>query len=279
MVATADTPAITASAQARPTGAAARSAFFSMLARDLTVLRKELGMFIARTIMQPLLLLFVFTYVFQKIGQRIGGDPSEFSTLLIAGVIGSAMIFQGIQAVALPLVQDFGYTKEIEDRVLAPLPIAGVALEKVIAGALQAILAAWVVFPLALFVPAAKVHLHVNIFLLVTILILGAVMSAALGLTIGTRVEPRQVPLIFSLLVIPMTFLGCVYYPWASLEPIKWLKIAVLINPLVYLNEGLRAALTRVPHMNLVAVYLILIAFTAVLLQAGIKGFARRVLS
>ena len=53
-----------------------------------------------------------------------------------------------------------------------------------------------------------------------------AIMSAALGLTIGTRVEPRQVPLIFSLLVIPMTFLGAVYYPWKNLTPLPWLKVA-----------------------------------------------------
>jgi ABC-2 type transport system permease protein len=269
-------------ADARPTAAAARSAFIALLLRDLAVLRKELGMFLTRTIMQPFLLLFVFTFVFPKIGQSIGGSGQAaegFSTLLIAGVIGSAMIFQGIQAVALPMVQDFGYTREIEDRVLAPLPIWGVAMEKVAAGAVQGVLAAMVVFPLALFVPATDVHLSIEWPVLLTLVPLGALMSAALGLAIGTRVEPRQVPLIFSLLVIPMTFLGCVYYPWKALEPIRWLQIAVLINPLVYLNEGLRAALTPIGHMNLVVVYLAMCAITALLLRAGIKGFAKRVLS
>ena len=43
------------------------------------------------------------------------------------GVIAIACIFQGIQAVALPLVQEFGYTREIEDRVMAPLPVWAVA--------------------------------------------------------------------------------------------------------------------------------------------------------
>lgn len=265
--------------EARPAVRAGRAAFVALLLRDLAVLRKDTGMFLARTIMQPLLLLFVFTYVFQRIGQSIGGSDSGFSTLLTAGVIGSAMIFQGIQAVALPLVQDFGFTREIEDRVLAPLPVSWVALEKVAAGAIQAILASLVVFPLALFIPASTVRLSVNLPVLITLLPLGGVMSAALGLAIGTRVEPRQVSLIFSLLVIPMTFLGCVYYPWARLEPIRWLKIVVLVNPLVYLNEGLRGALTKVPHMSLVAVYAVLLVFTALLLRTGVKGFARRVLS
>ena len=33
---------------------------------------------------------------------------------------------------------------------------------------------------------------------------------------IGTRVPPRQVPLIFGIVVIPITFLGATYYPWAA---------------------------------------------------------------
>ena len=47
-------------------------------------------------------------------------------------------------------------------------------------------------------------------------------------------------PLIFSLLVIPMTFLGAVYYPWKNLTPLPWLKIVVLVNPLIYMSEGMR---------------------------------------
>jgi ABC-2 type transport system permease protein len=239
-------------------------------------------MFLGRTVMQPLLLIFVFAYVFPKIGEAIGGaaGAARFSTLLVGGVIASSMIFQGVQAVALPLVQDFGYTREIEDRVLAPMPVWAVALEKVASGAIQAVIAALVVFVLATFIPATPVHLSIHWFYLVTILPLSAAMSAALGLTIGTRVEPRQVPLIFSLLVLPMTFLGAVYYPWQGLTPLPWLKWGVLVNPLIYVSEGMRLSLTKgVPHMPVVAVYAALVAFTAVFAKLGIDGFKKRVLS
>ena len=91
-------------------------AFGALLLRDLTVLRKNLFEFVMRTVMQPLLFVFVFTYVFPKIGQGIGGAKGEaaFSSLLVPGVVAIACIFQGIQAVAIPLVQDFGYSREIE---------------------------------------------------------------------------------------------------------------------------------------------------------------------
>ena len=129
-------------------------------------------MFAIRTIMQPLLLVFVFTYVFPKIGQGVGGSSrseADFSTLLMAGVVGTSMIFQGVQAVALPLVQEFGYTREIEDRVMAPMPVWGVAVEKIAAGAMQALIAGLVVFPLAAVIPATPVHLHVHWLFLLTI--------------------------------------------------------------------------------------------------------------
>jgi len=258
----------------------AQHAFGALLLRDIRVLFKEKWIFIGRTIMQPLLLIFVFTYVFPKIGQGIGTDPSAFSTLLVGGTIASAMIFQGVQAVALPLVQDFGYTREIEDRVLAPLSVSALAFEKVVAGAVQAIIAGLVVFPLAFLIQATTVHLSIRPIYLVTLFPLGALMSAALGLTVGTRVEPRQVPLVFSLLVIPMTFLGCVYYPWATLQNIAWLKWAIVINPLVYLSEGLRLSMAKgVPHMPVLAIYAAIIGFTLLLLRWGIEGFRRRVLT
>jgi ABC-2 type transport system permease protein len=267
----------------RPARSASLTAFWALLLRDLRVLRKTIVVFAVRTVMQPLLLVFVFTYVFPKIGQGVGGSSaseSAFSTLLMAGVVGTSMIFQGVQAVALPLVQEFGYTREIEDRVMAPMPVWGVALEKIAAGAVQALIAGLVVFPLAAVIPAAPVHLHIHWIYLLTIAPIAAILSASLGLTMGTRVKPQQVPLLFAIVVLPITFLGAVYYPWAALAPIRWLQIVVLVNPLVYMCEGFRLALTSgVDHMPVWAIYGGMIVFTVVLAWVGIDGFRRRVQS
>jgi ABC-2 type transport system permease protein len=258
------------------------TAFGALLLRDLAVLRKEFLQFMARTVMQPLLFVFVFAYVFPKIGQGVGGasGSAAFSSILVPGVVAIACIFQGIQAVALPLVQDFGYSREIEDRVMTPLPVWGVAVEKVVAGTIQGLIAAAIVFPLAMFVPATPVHLDVRPFLLLTLLPLAAFTAASLGMVLGTRVNPRQVPLLFGIVVIPIVFLGATYYPWANLTPIPWLKVAVLLNPLVYMSEGMRVSLTPwVPHMTYWAIYGGLIGFTVLFLALGIDGFRKRVLS
>jgi ABC-2 type transport system permease protein len=262
--------------------AASRVAFGSLLLRDATVLRKTLKEFIPRTILQPFLLVFVFTYVFPKIGQGVGGGgaaSSEFSTVLVAGVVGLTIMFQGVQSVALPMVQEFGYTREIEDRVLAPLPISMVAIEKAVWGALSGLFAAIIVFPIAAVVPATPVHLHVNWLILLTLTPLACYMCGALGLTFGTFFDPRTVPLLFGIVVLPLTFLGAAYYSWSSLASIRWLQILVLLNPLVYMCEGFRAALTTVPHMSLWAVYPAMIGFSVLFTWIGIRNFKRRVLS
>jgi ABC-2 type transport system permease protein len=265
-----------------PAGPAARRAFTGLLLRDLHVLRKNALQFAIRTIMQPLLLVFVFTYLFPKIGQRIGGSSetqAAFSTLLMAGVMATSLIFQGVQAVALPLVQEFGFTREIEDRVMAPLPVWAAAVEKLVSGSVQGLLAALVVFPLAAVIPASPVDLKIHWLFLVTIAPLAAWVGAALGLVMGTRVAPQQVPLLFSIVVIPMTFLGAIYYPWARLEAIPWLQYLVLLNPLVYMSEGFRMALTSGAHMHAWAIYGALVGFAVLLTWLGIDGFRGRVLA
>ena len=266
----------------RSPAAAARAAFAAMLLRDLTVLRKNLGEALPRTVMQPLLLVFVFTYVFPKIGQGVGGSggTTMFSAVLVAGVLALAIVFQGLQSVALPLVSEFGHTTEIEDRVLAPMPVSLVAVEKIVAGAVQSALAALVVFPVAALVPAAPVELQVRWPVLATITPLVCITSAALGLTFGTVFKPRSVPMLFGLVLLQLTFLGAIYYPWAMLTPIPWLKYAVLANPVVYMSEGFRAALVGgVPHMPLEAVYGALVAFATLFTAMGIWLFKRRVLT
>ena len=274
-------PASTAPAITAPAHVSSGVAFRALLLRDAFVLRKNLREFLPRTILQPLLLVFVFTYVFPKIGQGVGGagGEAEFSTMLVAGVLASVILFQGIQSVALPMVQEFGYTREIEDRVLAPLPLELVGAEKIVAGALQCLFSALIVFPIATFVPATPVHLQVDWLVLLTIAPLACVMSASLGLMFGTLFDPRTVPLLFGIVVIPLTFLGCIYFPWAQLESIRWLQILVLVNPLVYMSEGFRAALTPVHHMSLWAIYPVLLGFTMVFTALGLRTFRNRVLS
>ena len=263
-------------------------AFTGLLLRDLYVLRREIMPSIVRIVMNPLLFLFVFTYVMPHMTggaasmnptARMAAAGGGFGTVLLPGLMAVAIMFSGIAAVALPLAQEFGITREIDDRVMCPLPISAVAAEKIVFSAMQGFISAAIVFPLAYFIPTPHVVVHVTSWLfLIAVLLLASLLAGALGLTIGTSVQPKQIGLIFSVVVIPITFLGCVYYPWAALEHIKWLQYGVLLNPIVYMSEGLRASLTpSMGHMPDVMILAMLIFFLALLTWIGMKGFRRRV--
>ncbi len=282
--------------ETRPTTAASRTAFVALIRRDLTVLGKNLVEFITRTLVQPFLLVFVFLYVFPTIGQGVGGGggggpaasqaSSNFATVLVPGVVAISIMFQGIQAVAMQLSQEFGYTREIEDRVQAPCPIWLVAVSKVVSGAMQGVLAALIVFPIAAVVHAKGVsaHLSVHWWIALTLIPLTCVAMSAMGLLLGTKFEPRNLGLMFGFVVLPITFLGGTYYQWTRLAPVTvggfhWLQTLVLINPLIYVAEGLRAAFTHANHMHLYIVYPAVLGFCVVFLAFGIQGFRKRVLS
>jgi len=193
------------------------------------------------------------------------------------------LLMQGIMAVTFPLVMEFSWQRTIEDRALAPVPIRVLAIQKIVAGAIQSFLGACIVFPIVLFVHAAgqAPHVHVtNWFLFVFILAAASLLTASLGLLLGTIMDPRKMQMLFAVILLPATMLGCVYYPWSALHHIRWLQIAVLINPMVYMSEGLRAVLTPVlPHMPMWGVLLALVGGTVVFTYLGTRTFTRRVLN
>jgi len=263
-------------------------AFIGLVRRDFRVLGREIGPFLVRVAMNPLLFLFIFTYVMPHMSggnqlnptAQMAAGSGGFGTVLLPGLMAVAIMFSGIAAVALPLSQEFGVTREIDDRVMTPLPIEAVAIEKIIFSAMQSIIAACAVFPMAYYIPSPHVQAHVTSWpFLIAVMVLSSLLAGALGLTIGTAVNPKQIGLIFGVVVMPITFLGCVYYPWAALGPIKWLKYGVMVNPIVYMSEGLRAGLTPLAHMPEPTILIMLSFFLVLLTWLGLRGFRRRVIS
>jgi len=248
--------------------------FLAILLRDVTVARRELPYFLVRTTLQPLMFVIVFGFLLPKMGLI----PHGYTTLMLPGVIALSLTLSAIQSVALPMVADFGFTKEIEDRLLAPVPIELVAIEKVVAGLLQGIVASLFVLPIARLIMGPIPGLSFsNVGLLILATVLGGAAFSAIGLWLGTAIAPQQIGLMFSVILAPMIMFGCTYYPWAGLSRIPWMKWAVLVNPLVYVSEAMRAAITpEVPHMPAPLIFAALVAVTAVFLFLGLRAFDKR---
>ena len=248
--------------------------FFAMLRRDMRVARRELPFFLLRTVLQPLLLMMVFGFLLPKMGMV----KMAYTATLLPGVLALSLALSAVQSVALPMVAQFGYSKEIEDRLLAPIPSHLVALELVVAGTIQGILAGLVVLPAGRLIMGAIPGLELgNVGVIASMMILGAATFSALGLLIGCAISPAQIGLMFSSIIGPMIFFGCMYYPWKGLDAIPVMKYGVLVNPLVYVAEGMRGALTPgVPHMDLLVVTIALLVLMFIFWHFGRRAFLKR---
>ena len=248
--------------------------FWALLMRDVTVVRRELIFFLLRTTMQPLM----FTLVFGFLLPRMGFVQGNYTAALLPGLLAISLAFAAVQSVALPLVADFGFTHEIEDRLLAPVDNRLVALEKVIAGAVQGVIAALFILPVARLIMGPVEGLTVSHFgEVLAVVVLGAIAFSAIGLFLGTVIEGQQVGLLFAFIVAPMIMFGCAYYPWKLLDRVPVMKYGVLINPLTYVAEGMRAVLTPdKPHMALPAVLAALVVMIGLFWWLGLRAFMRR---
>jgi ABC-2 type transport system permease protein len=251
--------------------------FLALLARDAHVARRNLVPLLFQTFLQPLLFVFIFGRVMVGSGYL----PATYKSLLLPGIMAISMVFTGIWAVAMPLIAEFQFTREIEDRLLAPIEISWVAVEKVLAGSIQAVVAGLLVIPMGWIVLRPGLELHLNspiLFISITLLVAG--FSAAGGLALGCSVDQQHIGLMFSMVITPMIFFGCTYYPWSALNKFPILQKIVLINPLAYASEGLRATLVpQSPHLSLVLIVAALAVFDVLFLVVGLRRFQNKAVS
>jgi ABC-2 type transport system permease protein len=248
--------------------------FGAPFARDLRVAHRNLLTTILQTMLQPLLFVFVFGQVMTRSGMMA---PS-YRGMLLPGIMAISMTMTGTMGVAIPLIAEFQFTKEIEDRLLAPIQIEWMAVEKIISGMIQAFISATIVaLPARLFLGSGLglSTQYLGLFLVIAVLV--AIFAAAGGMTLGCSVGQTQIGLIFSLVLAPLIMFGCAYYPWASLASFPILQKLVLINPLVYASEGLRGTLApQYPHMSPATIIAVLAVIDATLIFTALNRFQRK---
>lgn len=257
-------------------------AFLAILRRDLVVTGREFVPFLLQALMQPLFFLFIFGKVLPGIGLAAG----NFAALMLPGIVALTGMIAAMQGVTLPLVLDLGFAREIDDRLLSPLPVWWVAFEKVIFGAMRGSIASSVIFPLGYFILGNGFAVRSDrIGILIGMVILTGFVGSTIGLLMGTIIKPEHISLMFTLIFTPLLFTGCTYYPWGALQNIRWFQAFTLINPLTYASEGLRFSMVPpirghdFPTLPLPWILLALGTSVIVLFLVGRKTFYKRVVT
>lgn len=278
-------PAASFSVPARPDRGRtwlALNAFFAILRRDLVVTRREFVPFLLQALMQP----FFFLFIFGKVLPGIGLASGNFGSLMLPGIVALTGMIAAMQGVTLPLVLDLGFAREIDDRLLSPLPVWWVALEKVIFGAMRGAVASSVIFPLGILILGDGFAVRGDrIAMLLCMVILTGFVGSTIGLLMGTVIRPDQISLMFTLIFTPLLFTGCTYYPWGALGKIRWFQIMTLANPLTYASEGLRFSMVppiagrELPTLPLGWILFALGTSVVVVFLLGTRTFRKRVVS
>jgi ABC-2 type transport system permease protein len=248
--------------------------FGAVLWRDVFVTGRELLPFLAQVIIQPFFMLFIFGKVLGGIGYV---DIDKFAPVLLAGIIALNGFLGGLQNTMMPLVMDFSFTREIEDRLLAPMPVPWVAVEKIVFGALRGMISALIMVPVGLALLPTVHWPASSIPPVVGIVVLGSLLGASIGLMLGTLVPPRRINIMFAVILTPLMFTGSTQFPWHSLTSLRWFQVVCAINPLTYISEAMRSVL--IPSLPSIPLWLdILVAAVACVAVAwiGIWGFLRR---
>jgi ABC-2 type transport system permease protein len=258
------------------TGTSPRRAFGAILWRDIFVTGKEFWILMIQVAITPLFMLFIFA----KVLGGMGYVSESYGHLLLPGIVALSTFLTALQSVAFPLVMEFGFTKEIEDRLLAPLPTDWVAIEKLVMATLRGLVSAVIMYPIGALVLGTAPWRPEGLPLLLLMLVLGAWVGAGIGICLGTFVQPARISIMFGLILTPLMFTGATQYPWPSLEHMRWFQVVTALNPLTYCAEGVRAAMVpEIPHIAPWICVVVLLGSCAVFTVAGIVGFRRRALA
>ena len=196
-----------------------RIAFWAMVKRDLLVQWRDKGEFIFRVVMLPFILILVYGFMLPTVGIL----PATFPTHMFCGMIGMSMLITGIHGTAVPVSMDFHNLREIEDRLLASVSTRTVAYAKMFVGILESFIGGLIVLPISLIFMGSKITIQMTLSslpLLILVLVLTAMASAALVLLVGTIVKPSQIAAMFPGFLMPVVFLGSIFYTWNQLAPL-----------------------------------------------------------
>jgi ABC-2 type transport system permease protein len=251
------------------------TAFLALLRRDVLVARRHAIPMLLATLTQPILVVLVFGNLLP----RMHLVSAEFRAVILPGLMAITMMMAGVQGVLMPLVQDLSGTREVDERILAPISVFGVSLERIVAGALHAATAGLLALPamMLLLHEVGGVVVRPAWPVLLPLTALCGLISAAFGLTLGTNVQPRFAGLLFAVVLGPMMLFGCAYYPFSALSALGSVRFLFLLNPLTFMSEAMRLAVTpEVPHMWLPLLLAGLLGFLALFVFLGARSFRRR---
>ncbi|MDH4358495.1 MAG: ABC transporter permease [Candidatus Berkelbacteria bacterium] len=222
----------------------------------------------------PLFFFIVYSYAFTNISNLPGFGGSSYLAFYSPVALLMAVFFtSGDAGFELMLDITSGYFEKL---LLAPIPRLAILLPRIVAMGLRA-LAQSIVMLILLFLFGAPLKGGiVGILLIFGLVIIFGMGWSGIGLTLAALTKNPRVLQTSFIFTFPLTFITTAQLPKELLT--GWYKVAVTINPLTYILEGVRGIMTQGVDWHQVAVsYLVAFLILVVTSASSIWAFKRMV--
>ena len=217
------------------------------------------------SLIQPLLYLFV-------LGSGLGASSTlgsgRYLPFIFPGVVALSLLFTSVfAAILIVFDRQMGFLKAV---LVAPVPRPAIAIGKVIAGAIQALVPGTIML---LFMPFIGLKPSLLEFLgFVGASALAAITFSALGVAVAARFKSMTVfPIISNAMLLPMFFLSGALYP-LTMAP-HWLQIAAHADPVAYAVDLMRGSLLGSTFFPVWLSFVVLACFIAVMTWLATRIF------
>ena len=245
-----------------------------------TIFRRELHrtrQVMLQAVLSPTISTVLYFVVFgAAMGTNIQISESiHYGNFIVPGLIMMALITNALSAASSGIYFP-RFTGTIVDLITAPISHIEIILGYALGATVRATLIGTLVYIasiLFIFTPIA------HPFLAILFILLSSFAFSLLGVLVGIWAKDfEQLSLFPMLVVMPLSFLGGVFYSIDMLPP-AW-KIATLINPIYYMVDGLRYAMidtaTTNPFISLATLVGITFILWFVLANMFSRGYGMR---
>lgn len=240
-----------------------------------TLLRKELTRIFriwTQTLLPPLVTQTLYFLIFGHfIGSQIGDIHGiSYMAFIVPGLVMMAVISNSYGNVVSSF---FGskFQRNIEEMLVSPMKPWVILAGYTLAGVLRGVLVGVMVFIVSCFFVAPHVE-HPWIVLL--FMVIAAMMFSLAAMINGIFAKNfDEVAFFQNFILTPLIYLGGVFYSIERL-PVIWQHIS-LINPLVYMINGLRFGFYGISDVNIWISIGLLVVFTAILWVVNLTLISR----
>lgn len=221
----------------------------------------------------PFFFFIVNSAGFQSLVNLPGFDASSYLAFYAPVALLMAVFFtSGDAGFELMLDITSGYFEKL---MLTPTPRLAILLPRIVAMGLRAVIQAAIMMVLLLIFGATFKGGFIGIVLVFLLVMLFGMGWSGIGLTLAAITKNPRVLQSSFILVFPLTFMTTAQLPLNLLS--GWYKIAVQINPITQILEGVRAIMTRgeVYSPQVLNAFIVVIVLLIVTSSAAIISFRR----